>query len=237
MENESGGGLQIDIFRTLKSVLNESLIILFVASIVFMGAYIYEKGRNAPSYSSSGKIYILDRNEKEIKLSIDELNIGIRLVEDYKAMITSRIVLETVIKRLDLDITYEALKSCIVISNPEETRIVEIQLYYNDEENITRILNTIEDVTCNELADKLRTEHPSVLERACKPVMYYKTSPTKTGAIGAFLVIMLLSGIVGIADIVNAKVRYAKEVEKNLHIQLLTVVPYISTNRRKNYED
>lgn len=233
MENSSADGFQIDIFRTLKSVLGKSPIILFIACIFFCAAYKYEKGNIAPSYSSSGKIYILDREEKEIKLSIDELNIGIRLVEDYKAMITSRLVLETVIKRLNLDITYETLKSYIVITNPEETRIIEIQLYYDDVENISRILNTIEDVTCNELADKLRTEHPSVLERACKPIVYYKSSPVKVAAICAFLVILVLSGMIGVADIVNSKIRYKKEVEKYLNIQLLTTVPFVSPKLKK----
>lgn len=157
MVNEKKDEIQIDIYRVIHAVLRRSILILVVACIAGGGIYYYVHKHVRPSFNCSGKIYVIDREEKSIKVSIEELNVGSQLVEDYKTLITSRIVLEQVISRLNLDLTYKQLEKCVMIDNPVDTRIITISVNYDDKNNIRRVLNTIEDVTCNELANKLGT--------------------------------------------------------------------------------
>ena len=75
-----------------------------------------------PMYTSTSMMYAVS---KETTLtSLADLQIGSQLTQDYKVIITSRPVLEEVIGDLDLNISYEILKSKISINNPADTRIL-----------------------------------------------------------------------------------------------------------------
>lgn len=233
MENDNNTDeIQIDIPRMVRAVLDKWFLLLLIACIASCFGYVFTRSEQSSSYYSSGKIYVIDREEKEIKVSIEELNVGSKLVEDYKSLITSRLVLENVINRLGLDMTYQKLKSCITVNNPVDTRIIEISVRYDDIKGIRQILNTIEDVTCNELANKLGTEHPTILERACDPEIFYTKNPMKTAVISGIVAAILLAGFIGVMDIVNSKVRYDNEVENGLHVILLTNVPRVPLRRK-----
>ena len=233
MENQSIDEIQIDIFRAIKAVLRKCPIIIIAACFTAVVAYPYFGKNIYPTYSTSGKIYVIDKEGTEINLSIEDLDIGSRLVEDYKQLITSRIVIEKVIKDLALEITYEQLKACLSTSNPTDTRIIEISLRYDDQTQIKKILNRIEDVTCDYLSERLGTEHPMVLERASEPVEYYESSAMKKTMLCAFVVVFGFAAVFGLLDILNMRIRYQEEIGRCLKIEMIGNVPYIPRWKRK----
>lgn len=225
MENQSTDEIQIDIFRMINSVLRKWPLIFIVMCIAGYAGYSYNSDKIIPSYSSSGKIYVIDRVERELTVSIEDLDIGSRLVEDYKELVTSRIVLEQVIDQLGLDISYERLRDCLSVNNPEETRIIEISITYEDEGQIQAILNKIETVTCFNLSRKLGTERPTVLEKASTPRVYYESSVKKKAFIWMLGAAILVAGFFAVLDVFNLKIRYAKEVTALLQIEVIGNIP------------
>lgn len=231
MENQSSDEIQIDIFRAIKAVLRKSPIIIVATILVAVVTYPYFGNDIYPTYSTSGKIYVIDKGETEINLSIEDLDIGSRLVEDYMQLITSRIVLEKVIKDLALDITFDDLKSHLTLVNPEDSRIIEISLRYDDSNQIKKILNRIEDVTCDYLSERLGTEHPMVLERASEPVEYYESSAAKNTILCMGIVAFGLIGLFAVLDVLNMNIRYQEEIERCLQLNMIGNVPHVSKFR------
>lgn len=236
MENQNSDEIQIDIFRAIKAVLRKSPLIIVATILVAVVTYPYFDNNIYPKYSTSGKIYVIDKEGTEINLSIEDLDIGSRLVEDYMQLITSRIVLEKVIKDLALDITFWELKNSITVVNPQDSRIIEISLRFDDSTQIMKILNRVEDVTCDYLSERLGTEHPMVLERASEPVEYYESSAVKNTilcmGVVAFGLVALFAGL----DILNMNIRYQEEIGRCLQLNVIGNVPYVSKlkMRRKN---
>ena len=81
-----------------------------------MAAGLYSVMILNPVYTSTSMVYVLS---KETTLtSLADLQIGSQLTKDYSVMITSRPVLEQVIEKQGLDLTYDQLKEKITITNP-----------------------------------------------------------------------------------------------------------------------
>lgn len=225
MESGTTDEIQIDIFRAAKAAIRKLPLILLAMCVTGYIAYAYFEKKAVPSYSSSGKIYVIDKETQEITVSIEDLDIGTRLVEDYRHLITSRIVLEKVIQELGLDITYEELQSCITASSPTDTRVIEISIRYGDKTQITRILNKIENVTCNYLSRKLGTERPTVLERASEPKEFYESSPKKYTLLCVFGIGIAFAGFFGFLDMININIRYKEEIQSYLGLELIGDIP------------
>lgn len=90
-------------------VLKRKLWLILI--MAFLGGGIagaFSKFVLIPQYNSSAMLYILS---KETTLtSLADLQIGSQLTKDYTVIVTSRPVLEEVISRLNLDITYKELR-------------------------------------------------------------------------------------------------------------------------------
>lgn len=234
MEKQSNDEIEfeIDIFRALKAVVRKWPLIFFAACFAAVAAYAFFSERIYPSYTCSGKIYVIDKEAQEIRLSIEDLDVGSKLVADYKELILSRIVLEKVISQLELDISYEGLKQCLTVYNQDDTRIIEITVNYGDRVYAQQILNKVEDLTCNYLPEKLGTEHPTILERACEPTLYYDKSPLLMTIVCAAGVGFVGAVFFALMDILNSKIRYRNEVEQKLQLELLGNVPRIAKRKK-----
>ena len=70
---------------------------------------------------------------KETTLSsLADLQMGSQLTKDYRELILSPPVLEETVTDLGLDMEYKDLKDMITISNPSDTRILEISVAHED---------------------------------------------------------------------------------------------------------
>ena len=74
-----------------------------------------------PSYQASTELYITSNDSV---ISLQDLQIGTAIAEDYRFIITSRSVLNQVIESLQLDLDYEQLKKMIEVTNPNGTHII-----------------------------------------------------------------------------------------------------------------
>ena len=97
-----------------------------------MGRLWYTRFLMTPVYTSSSTMLVLT---KETTLaSVADLQLGTQLTKDYSVLIESRPVLEETIDNLGLDMTYQALRNSVEITNPEDTRILQLSVNHSDPE-------------------------------------------------------------------------------------------------------
>jgi capsular polysaccharide biosynthesis protein len=83
-----------------------------------------------PLFTSRTQLYIIGKTSAITSLT--DIQLGTQLTQDYMVLVKSRPVVNKVIENLGLDMSYESMLGHISISNPTNTRILEIQVEYPD---------------------------------------------------------------------------------------------------------
>ena len=122
----------IDLGQILLALRKRLGLIILAGLVVAFGAALYTRFLMTPVYTSSSTMLVLT---KETTLaSVADLQLGTQLTKDYSVLIESRPVLEETIDNLGLDMTYQALRNSVEITNPEDTRILQLSVNHSDPE-------------------------------------------------------------------------------------------------------
>lgn len=176
-----------------------------------------------PVYSSTSSLLVLS---KETTLtSLVDLQLGATLTKDYTVLIKSTPVLEQVIRNMNLDTDTEKLEKTVTITNPVETRILEITVRNHDREMAKNIVDEIAEVSSAYIGDKMEVIPPKIIEKG--KLATKKTFPNMIlNIMICFLSGMLLCSIVVLAcEITDDTLKTEEDIEKYLGISVLAKIP------------
>ncbi len=217
--------IEIDLMEILYVIRSKIVMIILTAMIFGIASGLFTHYMITPKYSSTSSIYVLT-NESIVSMS--DLQIGNSLTSDYIQMIQSRTVIETVIKNLEMEdeLTYEGLRSCVSISNPSDTRILNLTVTYDDPRIAKAIVDELAKVSIERIYHIMDTpKAPNIFEKG-----YINTNPvspnTKRNIIIAFFVGFILAvGIVIFVNIMDDTIHSPEDVEKYLKLNTLAAIP------------
>lgn len=204
-------------------ILKKAWAMLIVAAIIggaAAGAYEFKTG--APSYQSTAKIYVVSSTNNVIEVS--DLQIGTSLTADYMELILGEPFLERVIDNLKLDYDYKTLKKCIKVENPENTRILKIQVTSMDPVESADIANELSAISVEEIEDIMENVHPKVIQKATPSYEDLTPFSSLTVIIGMIVGIVLCFAIYFIWFIADDRIRTEDDIKKRLDMQILAVV-------------
>ena len=166
-----------------------------------------------PKYSASSMIYILTKTTSVTSLA--DIQMGTQLTADFEILATSRPVLEEVIEKLNLDYTYEELKSMIQTDNQSDTRIL----------RFTVIANELADVTAERVAYVMSSDKPKVVEEAVVPK--YPSSPNtkKNTAMGGLAFAFVAATVIVLRYLMNDTIQTEEDIKKYLGLHMLAAIP------------
>jgi len=228
MEKEVNGMVQedeieIDLLELL-GALKKRLWIIIAAAVIGGGITGgFSKFVLTPQFTSTAMVYILS---KETTLtSLADLQIGSQLTKDYKVIVTSRPVLEDVIRTLKLDMTHKELREKITIDNPQDTRILSITAEDPDPQMAKEIADTVAGTASDYIGDIMEMVPPKMIESGELPIEKSSPSNTKNALIGAFVAMFLVCGLTTLEVILNDTIRNEDDVAKYLGLTVLASVP------------
>ena len=130
-QKQSNDELEIDLLEVAGMLLEKwhYLLVCFLAGAVLFNAFAFFGIK--PTYESTAKLYIVTTSENSV-VNLNDLNLGTSLTSDYEQLMLSYPVLDKVIKKLDLNTTSENLKKAYTLTNPDDTRILEIKATSTD---------------------------------------------------------------------------------------------------------
>lgn len=176
-----------------------------------------------PMYASTTKLYILTKSTSITSLA--DIQLGTQLTQDYMVLIKSRPVVTRVIENLELTMSYEELVRRISISNPSNTRILEIKAEYPNAYVATQIVDEFAEVAAHQIAEIMDTEQPSIVEKGYTTSIPYSPNTKKNTILGGILGIMLAAGIVVVRQLMDDTVKTSEEIEKYLGLSTLGLIP------------
>ncbi|MBE5921270.1 MAG: hypothetical protein E7269_00710 [Lachnospiraceae bacterium] len=219
--------LEINIKELFFEYIGNWWIIVMVAAIFGIGAYIITDVTVPVTYASSTTMYILD-NGDSAQLTYNSLQTAAQLTADYQQMIVCRPVLEEVIEGMKLDYTYEQLLSKISVSVPSEaSRIIELRVETEDPAQSRDIADAIRIAAISYIEEITDFDGCHVLEEANYPKSKAGPFPQKKAVIAFMLGAILSIGVITVFYILDDTIKTAEDIQKYLEGDVLGMIPLV----------
>ena len=228
MNSNVNDEIEIDLGELLHLMYRKLWIILLVGMISAISAGVYTKICIEPKYTSTTKLYIVNKSASLASLSLSDLQMGSQLTQDYMVLVKSRPVLQQVIDNLQLDLSYKQLGTMMSLDNPSNTRILTIHVEYTDPYIAKQIADEVAFVASKQISDIMEMDEPNIVEVG--EVAEEASSPNliKNVAIVGVMGVVLTMGILCITHLMNDTIRTQEEIEKYLGLTTIAMIPYVS---------
>lgn len=229
MENQRDDVIEIDLLEIFHILLGRIWLIISAGLFCALVCFALSKFVIVPTYESTTKIYILNKNENS-SVTYSDVQLGTQLTKDYAELINSRYVLEEVIQKLALDIEYKALLDLVEVTTPSDTRIVAITVTDKDPVQAMKIANCIREAASDHIQNVMDIEAVNVVETANMPTGKSGPSVMKWTLIGGVFGVFLLCGIILVQYLMDDTIKSSEDVEKYLGLSTLALIPVASEN-------
>lgn len=220
---EASQEIEIDLMELFFRLIENSKKIIAGALVGMFVFAAYSFLLATPMYEATCKIYVLSASDSAINLS--DLQIGSQLTADYQEVFDTWEVHEQVLQNLNLDYTYEELEEMIRISNPSDTRILEITITNDDPAEAAAMANEYAAVASRYISATMVTDEPTVLSEALQPTEPVSPRKVFNTALGFLLGALVMCAIVTVQFILDDKIKTAEDIRKYTGMPTLAVVP------------
>ena len=203
------------------------IVLTFLVGVVFGG--LYGLFLVKPQYTSTAKLYL---RGSSASISLQDLQLGAQLTNDYEVIFKSRPVLEDVIKDCSLDLTVEKLSKLITVSNPSDTRILEIKVTTNNYNQSSDIANSVMENGIDTVLE-IDAQSPYIIERAIPVDIKVNHSAAYYALIGSFALTVVYCGLLFVEFVYNDTVKSSEDITRYLDLPVLTVVPEDAQTKKK----
>lgn len=219
MENRN----EID-FRGVFLALKQKLLVIIMSGLLLscIGCLFTMLFVN-PKYSSSATMLVLPREENTTAMS--ELQAGTQLANDYAVLITSRPVLEEVIDNLELDMTCERLSDTITVTNPQDTRLLQITVKDSDPSAAKSIVNELASVASAYIGENMEMDAPNIIEKGEIPTQRTSPNMSAIALLGLVAGLILSAGIITLMTILDDTIKTEDDITRYLGVSTLANVP------------
>lgn len=225
--------VEIDLKQILLILLDKIGIIIIVAMLFGLCAFMYTKFMVQPIYQSTTEIYVrINDNDSSSNSTYTDLQTSNILTKDYQVLIVSRPVLETVIAQLDLDMSSSALGSLITVTGVTDTRFIDISVKNVDPWMAKNIADAVRDASIDQIKKIMDIDVVTNAEGDL-PTSPVSPSIPRNVAIGVILGVLLSVAIIVIKFMVDDTLKTPEDVEKYLGISVLSSIPMVASERNK----
>ncbi|MGL6106528.1 YveK family protein [Romboutsia sp.] len=203
----------------LVNIILFSLICVFISGVI---SYYVIK----PVYEVSTTLIVdTNRSDSISNLTGDNIDVTERLALTYGEIIKSRTVLEQIINKLNLKVSYEKLSKEINISVVEGTQIINIKVQDTDKKRAAEIANSIPGVFSGEAQRLVKANGIEVVDTAIIPQYPIKPNHIINMLLAAIFGIILSTFIEIIRAYSSSKVKTPLDIREILEWPLLGVIP------------
>lgn len=217
--------IEIDISELIKAIIKKLWIVILVTILGSVVAYLISVYAITAMYTSTTKIYVINRQNTQSTTTYTDLQTGVQLTKDYKVLVMSRTVMEDVIQNLELDISYESLVNLVTVNTPADTRIIEIEVMYKDPYMAKAIVDAIAHSSAEKMVSIMEMEKVNIVEEG--NIASFSSSPKvlRNSVIGGFIGLLVTLVAITIIYLKDDSVKSADDIEKYIGITTLGMIP------------
>lgn len=219
-----------EIAYVLMEKLHYIVMFLLMGAVVFnMYSYFLIK----PTYTSTSRLYVVSATKDSV-VNFSDLSVGTNLTKDYVELLLSYPVLDKVSEKIEKDYDYkissESLQKMISLENPEDTRILNINVTTTDPKVSKTIANALADEAVEYIPDTMGTFKPNIAQVAREAKIKTGPSYLKYTVIGALLGMLLCMAWFIFKYLSDDTIKTKEDVEKYFGMTPLAVLPYVEND-------
>lgn len=221
---------EIDLKEICIAILDRIWIVISVGIACALLAGIITKVFITPMYTSTTKLYVINKQNSENSVTYTDLQTGNLLTNDYIIQVKGTKVLSQVISELNLTDTEDELASRITVSNPENSRFIVISVSDKDPVVAQQIASCVAKVSSEVVKEVMDLEKVNVAEEANLPLD--KSSPNLKknvllgGVAGVFVSLLLIV----VFYLLNDRIRTPEDVKRYLGLNTLGQIPVLENS-------
>lgn len=150
-----------------------------------------------------------------------------KLIGTYGEIAKSKVVLSKVVDNLDMDITPSQLKEKVSINLLNNTEVIKVTVKDTSPENAAIIADEMAVVFMLEIANIMKINNVQVIDRAEIPKSPVSPNNKLNIAISSVLSLMVIVFLVFLMEMMDQTIKVSEDVEKNLHLPVLGMIPEI----------
>ncbi|AFV05128.1 Wzz/FepE/Etk N-terminal domain-containing protein [Dehalobacter sp. CF] len=220
----------MDIKSILFAVLRKWWLIVLLA-FIGAGAGYLSASAEKPIYQADTTLYIMNRSkvlDPNVQLNIQDITVPQQVVQVYSGIITSRLVTSSVAEDLakkGLYLHENQILSMVSIYSQKDSNILTITAKSSSPTISADVANATADAFIQKMRQLTNTDNIGVLDRALVPD--YPTEDYKIIKIslGFLIGIVFGFGIIYLILYFDNKVRSAEEIERELNIRVIGLIP------------
>lgn len=216
--------IEIDLKEIFGILINKLWLIVLCGIVAGVAGFCVSNFAITPQYQSTTKVYILSKQNGD-SVTYTDLQMGTQLTKDYKELIKSRDVLETVIETCQLDESYGSLAERVTVENISDTRIIAITVEDPNPVTAQFLADEIRKEAAQHIKNVMDIEAVNVAEEANLPENPSSPSVMKWTALGLMLGMCLCAGVILLRYLLDDTVKTSEDVEKYLGLSTLAMIP------------
>lgn len=224
-QNPADEELAIDLYD-LFYLFRQKLIGILIALVLGgVGTGFFTYFFIAPKYQATAKLYIVSASNDSV-VNLTDLQLGASLTADYEQLVLGRPMLESVMTNLHPNVEDIAeLKKMVSVSNPSNTRILNITVTSTDPVEAMNIANELMRLSIDWLPEVMRSNEPSIAEEAVVPDKKSSPSYSMNTLVGALAFAALYYGFELLRYLHDDTVHTGEDLERYFGVTALTSIP------------
>jgi len=219
-----------ELFTFVKTKLG--LLIAITAGVCILGC-IYGLIIQTPMYQSDTTVILGGTNQT---LTQSDVTLNRNLVSTYAEIVKSRRVLNQVIDRLGLDITYEQLNGRVSVAAVSNTEIIRITVTDKDAIRAKNIANVTAEYFTEEVSELYNMDNVDVLDEAIESDSPYNINVIKQVVIYFMVGLVLAVGVLFLIFYFDRTVKSIEQVEQKIKLPILGGVQEYSRGVKKKWK-
>jgi succinoglycan biosynthesis transport protein ExoP len=225
--------IEIDIRELFFALLKRWYIIAICFIVAAGSAYAVSKYYLKPVYEAQTTLFLGKESEK-VSLSIADIQLNNQLVTDYRELLKSNLVAETIQQKLDVNVG--KFKSSVNVQTVKDSRIFKISYQDNDPKLAADVVNELAVIIKQMANDVIQVKNVKVIDVAKEPKYPVSPNKKKNVAIAGFLGLALGAALIFLLEMLDYTFKKPEEVERQLGLNVIGVVPKFEGGKRGKAE-
>lgn len=220
----------IELKELFEILLKRKWMIVIITILAVLVGSLYSIYMVTPMYKSDTTLMVngskgLSAGDIAASFDLGSINLSQKLVVTYGEIVKSRIVLEQVIDRLELELTYTQLLRKTTSQQVGSTEILKISVEDEDPAQAALIANTISDVFIKEVMRILKVNNVETIDAAIPAQEPFNVKTVLNIAISVVLGLMLGVFLAFLLAYMDQSIKDERDVEKHLDLPVIGMIP------------
>lgn len=179
----------------------------------------------APQFEAQARLIVLAPNEAVTDLQT--LQLYRNLVPAYREILSSRRVMEAILREMDLGWSSDEYRRRVRIRGNEQSQTLDVLVRASSPVEAARIATGAAEIMTRVAADVMQEERLVLLDPAAPPEKPVSPRPMLEIALAFVLGLMVGSGVAFALEMFDRRIRDEAAVERRLGLPVLGVIPHI----------